>query len=111
MSAPSTTIAPSSGLSAPVTMLMVVVLPDPFGPISPTISPRDSVKERPWTAWTPPKCLASPSTEKNGASASTALLLDRGGRLCAPRRAPRPAPLFDDGEEAVLGKALHQDQR
>src|ERR1035438_1791277 len=41
--------APSSGLMTPTTMLKVVVLPAPFGPSRPTISPASTVMETPLT--------------------------------------------------------------
>ena len=55
---------PSSGLSTPVIILIVVVLPAPFGPIKPMISPVGIVKEISSTAlWVPPyifvTCLIS----------------------------------------------------
>jgi hypothetical protein len=37
-------------------MLMVVVFPDPLGPINPTISPGAMSSEISATAWKPPKC-------------------------------------------------------
>ena len=40
IAAPSSRIAPPDGLSVPAMQLKSVVLPAPFGPISPTISPR-----------------------------------------------------------------------
>ena len=39
-------IAPSSGLSWPTIMRNSVVLPAPFGPITPTMPPGGSLKER-----------------------------------------------------------------
>ena len=44
----------------PVTRLKIVVLPDPFGPISPTISPSFIRKSKPWTACSPPNVFLSP---------------------------------------------------
>src|SRR5579871_3913085 len=65
---PSSVIAPSSGLSAPATRLMVVVLPEPFGPMRPTISPRRNSAEKSSTAAMPPKRLESALAAKYGAS-------------------------------------------
>src|SRR5215471_461216 len=45
---------------------MHVVLPDPFGPTRPRISPAFRVKLRPSSARKPPKRLTSPSTVRSG---------------------------------------------
>src|SRR5712664_4099246 len=44
----------------PQTRLTTVDLPEPFGPIRPNTSPCVTLKSRPSTARTPPKCLLSP---------------------------------------------------
>ena len=44
------TIRPEVGSSTPRIMLIVVVLPAPLGPMSPTISPGETEKETPSTA-------------------------------------------------------------
>ena len=44
MGRPSNRIAPSSGCSVPVSILMVVVFPAPLGPRKPTTSPRSTSK-------------------------------------------------------------------
>src|SRR5713226_5480241 len=44
-------------MSAPLTRLKRVVFPDPFGPITPRISPASTVKLTSLTAATPPKLL------------------------------------------------------
>ncbi len=50
MSWPSMVMRPEVGLRMPAIDRKVVVLPAPLGPISPTISPAASVKDRPSTA-------------------------------------------------------------
>ena len=57
MATPRSRIVPRSGISAPATMLMCVVLPEPSGPIRPTSSPRASGNGDPSTALMPPKGL------------------------------------------------------
>ena len=44
-------ISPLSLERIPVSILIVVVLPEPFGPIKPTISPLFTVKDRSSTAF------------------------------------------------------------
>src|SRR5271165_1839138 len=57
MSIAPTSTRPAVGSRTPRIMLMVVVLPAPLGPSSPTISPRSTVKETSSTAVTGPYCL------------------------------------------------------
>src|SRR5260370_18552313 len=52
-------IEPAVGRSAPATRLKVVLLPDPFGPMRPTISPSRTSKDTRLTARKPPKRLES----------------------------------------------------
>src|SRR5260370_19877784 len=52
-------IEPAVGRSAPATRLKVVILPDPFGPMRPTISPSRTSKDTRLTATKPPKRLES----------------------------------------------------
>src|SRR6185503_17886239 len=107
---PSSVIAPPSGRNAPVTRLMVVVLPEPFGPIRPTISPRCRSAEKPATAAMPPKCLFSALATKYGASGAGIFALLR-PRFCRFRRRAPVEIAFDERKETVLREALHQDQR
>ena len=58
--------SPPVGLRLPARRLNSVVLPAPFGPISPTMSPRSTDSETPSTAVMPPKCF---DTERLRASA------------------------------------------
>ena len=53
------TTSPSSGFTSPTIMLNVVVLPAPFGPNKPTISPGDTEIETPLTTRFL-NCLAKP---------------------------------------------------
>ena len=67
MSSPSKRIRPALGGSAPATMLKMVVLPAPFGPIIPVMRPASIVKEQRSTAVRPPKRRVRPSTARIGA--------------------------------------------
>src|SRR3982075_4108625 len=49
----------------PVTTLKIVVLPEPFGPINPTISPLFIRKSKLWTACNPPKFFFSAAASKS----------------------------------------------
>ena len=87
--------------------LNAVVLPAPFGPISPTISPASAVKETASSATMPPKRFETLSTSRRGKSAipygeapgsvrvdsaqpsgtvSDTSLVSRGSQGSAPRR-------------------------
>src|SRR5689334_11899885 len=44
----------------------MVVLPEPFGPMSPNTSPRITSKSRSWTARNPPNAIASPDADSSG---------------------------------------------
>src|SRR5215469_14032419 len=55
-------IDPAVGRKVPAIRLKVVLLPEPFGPISPRISPSRTSKETWFTARNPPKRLQSAST-------------------------------------------------
>src|SRR5687767_7075309 len=52
---PSKRISPVVAGKRPAMTFTVVLLPEPFGPISPTISSLRTVRSRPSTALTPPK--------------------------------------------------------
>src|SRR5215510_6918797 len=54
-SSPRNRIVPEVSGKSPVTRFTVVLLPEPFGPISPTISPSATVRSSPSRARTPPK--------------------------------------------------------
>src|SRR5260221_12877511 len=72
---------PAVGLSSPAMMRMVVVLPAPFGPRKPWISPLGTSRLTPSTAVNDPNFLTRPSTR----------IMD----LLPPRR--RPAAAAADG--------------
>src|SRR2546425_5949842 len=76
MSAPRNTMLPASGLRIFVISRSSVVLPAPFGPISPTISSRRSSKLIRSTATRPPKRLVSRSTRRSGADMRLEYLVD-----------------------------------
>src|SRR5262249_23261984 len=67
MSAPLKMTLPAVGGSKPQMRLTIVLLPEPFGPMRPTISPRGTARSIPSTARTPPKCLVSPWRSSIGA--------------------------------------------
>ena len=69
MSRPSSRMRPAVGRYKPESTLSVVVLPEPFGPISAWMPPRPTLKLTPSTAFRPPKCLASASTSSAGVPA------------------------------------------
>src|ERR1700722_1204700 len=68
---PSKTISPSSGRSCPHTQLNSVVLPAPFGPTNPTLSPAATSNEMACTAWIPPKDLQTPCRRRSGSVSAT----------------------------------------
>ena len=61
-------MSPSVGLYTPVSMLKIVVLPAPFGPISPTSSPGWIAKLNSDTAVRPPKRMVTLRASRSGAS-------------------------------------------
>src|ERR1017187_7730006 len=66
MSSPRYTIVPDVGLSRPVMQLTNVVLPAPFGPRTPRISPRRIVRSTPSSAARPPKRFVMPVATRIG---------------------------------------------
>src|SRR5258708_2412907 len=61
-SVPSNIIEPAVGSNVPDSMLKIVLLPEPFGPIRPRISPCSTRNDTLLTAVKPPKRLTRPST-------------------------------------------------
>ena len=57
----------AGGANVPDSMLKIVLFPDPFGPISPRISPLPTAKETSFTAAKPPNRLTSPVTSSTEA--------------------------------------------
>ena len=80
--------SPPSAASAPAIRLKVVLLPEPFGPIRPRISPSATSKETRLTAVKPPKLLVRPSTDSIASPGSRAPALL--GRRCGPWAAAAP---------------------
>lgn len=66
MSSPQNSTRPDVGLIWPRMLLKSVVLPEPLGPITPTISPGPTAKLTPSTALIAPYCLRTSCTERNG---------------------------------------------
>src|SRR6202035_54449 len=62
ISAPANRIEPADGASVPESMLKIVLLPEPFGPIRPRISPSSTLNDTLLTAVKPPNRLTKPST-------------------------------------------------
>src|SRR5450755_4615635 len=62
ISAPAKMIDPAVGVSVPESMLKIVLLPEPFGPIRPRISPRSTLNDTLLTAVNPPNRFIRPST-------------------------------------------------
>ena len=54
------------GVKVPESMLKIVLLPEPLGPMRPRISPCSTANERLLTAVKPPKRLTSPLTSSTG---------------------------------------------
>src|SRR5262245_30460235 len=101
MSSPYSRIAPELGFSAPEIMFSMVVLPEPFGPISPSTSFSARSNEMPSTATRPPKRLLTPSTASaviarcSGMAAFPALQ-QAADRAMAPRH-----EVFDQADHAA----------
>src|SRR3954451_10814136 len=71
MSSPSSRMRPADGRSTPVSRLITVVLPAPFGPIRAWRAPCSILSETPATAAMPPKCFSRPTVSSaTGMSAS-----------------------------------------
>src|SRR5256886_2856350 len=59
---PRKTTSPAAGAKRPVSALKSVVFPEPFGPITPTVSPSATTTSTPSRATSPPKRTVSPVT-------------------------------------------------
>src|SRR5262245_41165131 len=68
---PASRAEPASAESTPFSTLKSVVLPAPFGPMIPTISPSATAKLTSLTAFRPPKLRDTFSTKRSGVSART----------------------------------------
>src|SRR5262245_11373266 len=99
ISLPSNRMEPALGGSVPDSTLKIVLLPEPFGPIRPRISPRSTLNDTSLTAVNPPKRLTNPLTTSTSGRPflAIAMLLGRVGGACrewqhglALRQALRP---------------------
>src|SRR6195952_1193881 len=68
ISAPANSMDPADGASVPESMLKIVLLPEPFGPIRPSISPRSTLNDTLLTAVKPPKRFTNPLTTSTSRS-------------------------------------------
>ena len=91
ISVPSNFIEPAVGANVPDSMLKIVLLPEPFGPIRPRISPCATLNDTLLTAVKPPNRFTKPST-----SSTT---VPYGSPNKTP--GPRPARLNSDGAGIV----------
>ena len=91
-SRPSSTMLPARGGTKPQTTLKSVVLPAPFGPITPTTSPRPTLNDTPASAANPPNMtLTSRTTRPAGsASATGAPTVNAASSYRAAARSPSP---------------------
>ena len=89
-SVPSNVIRPASIGSTPPRMFIVVDLPEPFSPTSPSTCPARTEKPMSCSTCTPKKLLLRPCALKNG-DASPGLLMRAGSAGGAARRARLPA--------------------
>src|SRR5690348_8740041 len=92
ISAPRKRTEPAVGLNAPAIRLNVVLLPEPFGPIRPRISPSATSKETLLTARKPSKLLVRPSTSSIG------------GQVLNRRVNSRPDPILHGAKVWPFGK-------
>src|ERR1700722_17311200 len=92
---PSNRISPWSGRSSPLTMLKVVVLPAPLGPMRLTSSPSSIARSSDLTAATPPKRRVSPRISRR-----------RGMGLDSPQQALRPETNEQQENDAIDENAV-----
>src|SRR5277367_1140872 len=91
-----------------------VVLPEPFGPIRPQISPRPTVNDTPSSATTPPNRMATLLMDSNGSSpdlpaprCSLASFIARRVDLRRFCRRPEVGHLAALNEPATNGRSAH----
>src|SRR3989441_136407 len=114
---PRKTTSPAAGAKRPVNALKSVVFPEPFGPITPTVSPSATTTSTPSRATSPPKRTVSPVTSsKLTVVAGAARPVNAVGGLPWVRRGsvrPTPAtsPVSPDprGPEAAGTVEEHDD--
>src|SRR5581483_7739656 len=107
---------PALGLSAPAIRLKVVLLPEPFGPIRPRISPSATSKETFLTARKPSKLLVSPSTSSTYLRGKSVPFRERQHRVgglhgLRPGDACPPVDVLHDDDERALVLAGHRITR
>ena len=111
MSAPSSTIRPSSGWSAPLMQLKSVVLPAPLGPIRPTISPGSMrARRRGWprgrrSAWcTHSTCSSGRPSRQPFGRLAPARGRETPGRPALPRQREQPvgSPARDQHDDRAV---------
>src|SRR4051812_43200867 len=119
-STPRTDTSPPSGSRSPSRISTVVVLPAPFGPSRPKISPLATSKSMPATAWTSPYRLVRPRTRMTGPAPEVAVTasgllaeVGRDGRVVAHRlveairlRPVMPRGDLDEGSAQLGGHPL-----
>src|SRR5207248_5024727 len=98
-SSPSTRTSPASGASAPLSTLISVVLPAPFGPIRPWTTPPRRARSTPRSACTPPKLLATPDRRMSVASR------EAGAPVVRPGRSPPAWRTHHLGEDELTAPA------
>src|SRR5207302_5768035 len=104
ISAPSNRIDPAVGTSVPDSMLKIVLLPEPLGPIRPRISPCSTLNDTLLTAVKPPKRFTRPWT-----SSTTVLLLARAlstGVGSGSRQETRQTKDWSLGSDAIRTERL-----
>src|ERR1700736_2988673 len=79
ISAPANFIEPADGGSVPESMLKIVLLPEPLGPIRPRISPCSTLNDTLLTAVKPPNRFTNPLTSST--APAPLLLVAVGGAL------------------------------
>src|SRR4029079_13270056 len=102
ISRPSKRITPESIGCAPTMELNKVVLPEPLGPISPTMARSSTEIDMPRLAITPPKDLETFSTSRSGMASSRPGIwqhLAAGGGVGLPAVEPADDPLRKENDD------------
>src|SRR5258708_19481561 len=104
MSSPPKTMVPVVGRRKPDKRLKHVVLPAPFGPMRPTISPSSTVRPTWLTAASPPKCFVRLRVSRRGIRARRAPPESRQlpGQHDETARQEQDGRQHDDGKEDRL---------
>src|SRR3954452_11220076 len=84
ISAPANFIEPAVGGKVPESMLKIVLLPEPFGPIRPSISPCSTLNDTLLTAVKPPNRFTRPSTTSTAVLSVGHLSPQGRGRIASP---------------------------